>query len=176
MRSKLSALRPSEADLQKYAQVTIRTFHAFCFAALREHGKVSRSVTVYDSHDAKRLIKEVLSTLDSSEPRAVDAAEVKRIFTFISNCKTKMQKPCEFLRGSLERRAWERYESKKEDNGAIDFNDMLSKFVELAKGSSSVQQRLRTRFPFVLVDEFQDTNALQLEITRLLSSNISIVG
>jgi len=76
----------------------------------------------------------------------------------------------------------ERYESKKEENGFLDFDDLQMKAVRLLKGegvlSRKIKERYREKFRFILVDEFQDTNYLQLELLECLSSgdNLFLVG
>jgi hypothetical protein len=232
MRSKLSTLRPTPADRIRYASVTIRTFHSFCFAQLRESGHLASNVTVYDQGDQRKLVKLVLeewvtaqfaqsaaSSSRSSSPSviamtkdgngnssemseddqrrfaaATSVMAVKRMISHINKAKMSLQLPPQFAIGSEQREVYQLYEIRKKASNAVDFNDMLTMFVQLGRrggtttkgsiinsndgGSHDIDIRsaLITRYPYVLVDEFQDTNLLQLQVIKMLSPNVSVVG
>ena len=70
-----------------------------------------------------------------------------------------------------------KYELYKRKNGLIDFADILLMFLNLIKTNKKIRERIKTRYRYILVDEFQDTNHVQLDILKILAqNNITIVG
>jgi len=163
----------------------VSTFHSMCVRILRrdiEHIGYDRSFTIYDSSDQKNLVKETLKELDISDKNF----PVNSVISRISDCKNKYISPEKFIKASegnyreLEiGRIYKRYQKKLEKNGALDFDDLIYKTVELFKTREDILERYQTRFKYVLVDEYQDTNTLQYMLVKMLADkykNVCVVG
>jgi DNA helicase-2/ATP-dependent DNA helicase PcrA len=101
----------------------------------------------------------------------------------ISNAKNELVTPSEMqasaYREEVAKRVYERYQALLEQNGALDFDDLLMKTVQLFRQNPDVRTKYQRRYPFVLVDEWQDTNMAQYELVKLLAgerANLFVVG
>ena len=157
------------------------TFHGICHRLLRlESGartlELSPNFIIYDQLDSRQLIKKICQTLQLNpteyKPQALAA--------YISQCKNQ-------LTISSYEADWQvaadqvrvRYQEQLADQGAVDFDDLILLTVRLLKDNPDLRQKWRTRFKYVMVDEYQDTNNLQYELIKLLtpeSNNIAVVG
>jgi DNA helicase II / ATP-dependent DNA helicase PcrA len=166
----------------------VSTFHSFCVRILRQdveklNDKYTRRFTIYDQDDSIRLIKQCIRDLGYDEkylgPRATQST--------ISSAKNHGEDPTAFTARAEyvdERRAamakvYEMYEARLHGNNALDFDDLLIKTVRLLRDVAEVREKYNNKFRYILVDEYQDTNALQFELIRLLtekSKNIAVVG
>ena len=166
----------------------VSTFHSLCVRILRQdveklNDKYTRRFTIYDQDDSIRLIKQCIRDLGYDEkylgPRATQSA--------ISSAKNHGQDPTSFAARAEyqdERRAamakvYEMYEARLHGNNAFDFDDLLIKTVRLLRDVAEVREKYNNKFRYILVDEYQDTNALQFELIRLItekSKNIAVVG
>lgn len=165
-------------------QAWIGTFHATGVRILRREAErlgYSREFSIYDADDSRAVIRAILKKrhADPKEftPRAVAVA--------ISHFKNQSVKPSEAkeraMTGWEERMAqvYAEYERGLRANQAMDFDDLIARTVELFETHKDVQERYAERFHYVLVDEFQDTNPLQLILTKALSAqweNLFAVG
>ncbi len=162
----------------------VGTFHAFSVMVLREAGRalgLPKSFSILDEEDALSLMKESLKELEL-DPKQF---EPRRMRSLISRRKNEMTGLEKFKAQALEyfpkilAAAWERYEDKKEKAKALDFDDLLLKTVELFSNHHEILEKYQERFRYVHVDEYQDTNLAQYELTRLLAQvrkNICAVG
>ena len=163
----------------------VSTFHACCARILRrdiEKLGYKRHFAIYDEDDRIALIKGVLRELNLSDkeypPRQVRAA--------ISDAKNRLLSPAEWLKEAGDNfrnrhlmEAYEGYEQALRKNNALDFDDLLLKTLELLCSQPPVLSYYRDRFDYILVDEYQDTNAAQYELVRLLAGekrNVCVVG
>jgi DNA helicase-2/ATP-dependent DNA helicase PcrA len=166
----------------------ISTFHSLCVRVLRRHIEAlregyTRSFTIYDQDDSIRLIKACIKDLGYDEKqlgqRAVQAA--------ISSAKNRGE-DVESYRARVEAhdekraaiaRVFALYEERLRNNNALDFDDLLIKTVRLLRRDEDVRADYNDKFRYILVDEYQDTNALQFALVRLLTEkhqNICVVG
>ena len=166
----------------------ISTFHSLCVRILRrdierlEEG-YTRSFTIYDQDDSTRVVKAALKDLgydgDRLGPRAVQSA--------ISHAKNSGLDPEAYaarVEHTDERRAaiarvFKLYEERLVSNNALDFDDLLIKTVRLLRKDQEVRHRYNDKFRYILVDEYQDTNSLQLALVRFLTErqqNVCVVG
>ena len=159
------------------------TFHSFCARLLRKHGsrlKIEPSFVIYDESDQTSLMKEVVKEL------GIKKLSPKFILSVVSMAKNRNRKISDFiwenyepfLASELEKAAKE-YEERKEKAGALDFDDLLIKAVELLQNFPEVREKYNRLIDFLLIDEFQDTNDAQYELARLLvekKKNITVVG
>ena len=180
MRQRLGALIGAE----RAALPFVGTFHAFCLEVLREHGAavgVAKTFTISDSADQLALLRGVLRTL------AVDGATLQAgdLQGRISLLKSRLVAADAFLAKAADEqeeligRAFSRYEEELARARTLDFDDLLLRTVQLLKKKDGPLGALRARFRFVLVDEYQDTNAPQYEIVRAIAGghrNLCVVG
>jgi len=166
----------------------LSTFHSLCVRILRQdveklNDTYTRRFTIYDQDDSLRLIKQSIRELGFDEkylaPRATQSA--------ISSAKNRGEDPEAFAAKAEyvdERRAvmgsvYKMYEDRLHRNNALDFDDLLIKTVRLLRDVPEVREKYNNKFRYILVDEYQDTNALQFALIRLItekSQNICVVG
>ena len=163
----------------------ITTFHSCCVRILRKSiNKIgyNRSFVIYDSSDQVTLVKDCLRELNYSEK----AMDPKYIISVISNAKDKLINPTQFrekykndFSKSKIADVYALYQDRLKRNSALDFDDLISKTVELFREHEDVLDFYRNRFRYIMVDEYQDTSRAQYELVRLLAQghqNICVVG
>ena len=169
----------------KAEDMWISTFHSTCVRILRreiEHLGYKKNFTIYDSSDQKTLITECMKSLDIND-KDINPREV---MGKISRAKDKMQGPESFKR-EFESNFRENkiadvylmYQKKLKENNAMDFDDLISKTVELFKKNSDILEFYQRKFQYIMVDEYQDTNGAQYELVKLLAAkykNLCVVG
>ena len=161
------------------------TFHSVCVRILRrdiEKLGYKRSFTIYDDDDQLRVIKDGLKALGQDENRS----QPKEMRAKISGAKNKMLSPDEWFQESEKdyqcqqfHDLYSYYEERLRAANALDFDDLLLRTLELFLEHPPVLDYYRQRFQYVLVDEYQDTNAAQYHFVRLLteeSRNLCVVG
>jgi len=162
----------------------ISTFHAFCARELRQWAErvgVSRGFTIYDAADRVRLIRECMRALDidpkQTKPTSVEAT--------ISNAKNHMRSPDDYtqsVKTYYEERVakvYARYEREMRGRDALDFDDLLLRMVALLRDDEEARSTCQRRFRYVMVDEYQDTNAAQYRIVRHITEahrNLCVTG
>ena len=171
-------------DASVAQRVTLQTFHAFGASFLRTHaeelGRTSQFF-IYDSDDRQKLIKEVLKAHKIELDRngiadliaAFDAAKYKGMGAEEAYCPPLDSRP----NVDVKRLGWAYEEALKEAN-AFDFGDLIVKPLKLLQDPVRRAQ-MRGRFPWVLVDEFQDTNRAQLLLLQAISppqGDLFVVG
>lgn len=162
----------------------VTTFHSFCVRVLRididRLGYDSRFV-IYDEQDQNGIIKDIVS------PQIFDEKRISKglVRSMISQAKNSGESPERFLLDSgtgMDDKLVEiyrAYQKKLKSSNALDFDDLLIKTVELFETCPDVLEKYRKKFKFVLVDEYQDTNAPQYRIIKLICGehrNICVVG
>ncbi|MDR0249606.1 MAG: UvrD-helicase domain-containing protein [Oscillospiraceae bacterium] len=165
-------------------QVWASTFHSMCVRFLRREipalGYAS-GFSIYDADDSKRLIKNIMRALGIDEKAMTPAA----VLSAISRAKSEAVSPKTYAQRAgdmFEEKAalcYEGYEETLKKAGALDFDDLLLKTAQLLRENPRVTERWKSRFRYVLVDEYQDTNRLQFLIVAALSSgcgNLCVVG
>lgn len=162
----------------------VTTFHSFCVRVLRididRLGYDSRFV-IYDEQDQNGIIKDIVSPQIFDEKRMSNGL----VRSMISQAKNSGESPERFLLDSgtgMDDKLVEiyrAYQKKLKSSNALDFDDLLIKTVELFETCPDVLEKYRKKFRFVLVDEYQDTNAPQYRIIKLICGehrNICVVG
>src|SRR4051812_26845028 len=162
----------------------VATFHSACSRILRREISLlgyRSSFTIYDQADAVRLTDWVRRDLNL-DPKRFPA---RQLHGQISALKNELILPAEYAEtavGPAERRVAEiytEYQRRLAEASAVDFDDLLVLTVRLLREHPDVLSRYQQRFRHILVDEFQDTNAAQWEIVRLLAlehRSIMVVG
>jgi DNA helicase-2/ATP-dependent DNA helicase PcrA len=162
----------------------VSTFHAACSRILRREASLlgyRSSFSIYDQADATRLTDWVRRDLNL-DPKRFPA---RQLHAQISSLKNELVLPADYAAqavGPAERRIAEvytEYQRRLAEASAVDFDDLLVLTVRLFREHPEALYRYQQRFRHVLVDEFQDTNAAQWEIVRLLAlehRSIMVVG
>ncbi|MEP7271159.1 MAG: UvrD-helicase domain-containing protein [Acidobacteriota bacterium] len=155
----------------------ICTFHSLCVRILRRDIQrldrgYTRSFTIYDSDDQQRLLKQVIKDIGLDEKQL----PVRLAKSAISSAKNRGESPETYASrseyGDPRRepiaRAYTLYEQRLEASNALDFDDLLIRALQLLKHSAETRRHYHERFRHVMVDEFQDTNGIQYNLTRLI--------
>lgn len=165
--------------------IWIMTFHAACVRILRrdiEHIGYSRNFVIYDTSDQLTLLKNCIQELGLNEKMY----DPKAILSIISRAKDKMVGPDDFIKAYGEdfrnkkvASIYKLYQDRLKKNNALDFDDIILKTIELFKTNPEVLDYYQRRFKYIMVDEYQDTNAAQYQFIKLLSAyhqNLCVVG
>ncbi len=179
-------MRRRVADLvgPRAERMWVSTFHSACVRILRSHGDrlgYKGSFTIYDDADSRRLVELVSRELD------IDTKKLspRSVLGQISQAKSRQQGPVEFRAAAMtifDRRVadvYDRYQERMRAANAMDFDDLLLNTVRLFREHGDVLEHYRARFAHVLIDEYQDTNAVQNALAVLLAGehrNIVVVG
>ncbi|MGK0464951.1 DNA helicase PcrA [Clostridium sp.] len=163
----------------------ISTFHSSCVRILRrEIDKLgyNKNFTIYDSYDQKSLVKQCTKELNINEKDLTDS----EILNKISNAKNELISPERYkkenehdFRKNKVADVYLLYQKKIKANNALDFDDLIFKAVELLKNNKEVLDFYHSKFKYIMVDEYQDTNKAQYELVKLLvdkNENICVVG
>jgi DNA helicase II / ATP-dependent DNA helicase PcrA len=166
----------------------ISTFHSLCVRILRRDIAAldegyTRSFTIYDQDDSVRVVRAAIKDLgydtERLGPRQTQGA--------ISHAKNQGL-DAEMYAARVEyvdekkaaiARVFKLYEERLRANNALDFDDLLIKAVRLLRKDTEARARYNDKFRYILVDEYQDTNALQFSLIRLLTEqqqNVCVVG
>ncbi|MGO8869996.1 MAG: UvrD-helicase domain-containing protein [Acidimicrobiales bacterium] len=176
--------RVAELVGPRAARMWVSTFHSACVRILRAHGDrlgYKGSFTIYDDADSRRLVEIVCRELD------IDTKKLspRSILGQISQAKSAQQGPAEYRAAALtifDRRVadvYDLYQQRMVAANAMDFDDLLLNTVRLFREHPDVLEHYRSRFTHILIDEYQDTNAVQNALAVLLAGehrNIVVVG
>ena len=180
LKERLAAMLGDEA-----MNIHASTFHSACVRILRSEIEAlgyGRDFTIYDSDDSQRMIKNVMGELDVSEKQLAP----KAVLSDISFAKDKMISPAELradagqdYRKKMVAKLYALYQERMKTANALDFDDILVLTVELFEQFPEVLEKYRSRFKYIMVDEYQDTNHVQFRLVSLLSEghkNLCVVG
>ncbi len=164
--------------------IWLSTFHALSARLLRREAPalgLARDFVIYDSSDQISIVRQAIKALGYDEKQIQPRAALSRI----SQAKNKMETPADLraagwsLRDQQIGKVYERYERALADEGALDFDDLLLRTVELFEKHPHIREQYARRFKHVLVDEYQDTNRAQYLLIRFVSEihrNLCVVG
>ncbi len=165
-------------------QVWLSTFHALCARLLRREAPaigLTRDFVIYDSSDQLAVVKQALRSADIDDKMLSPRAALSRI----SQAKNRLESPADMkssgwnLRDQQVSRVYETYLRVLREAGALDFDDLLLKTVELMETSDRVRDFYARKFRYILVDEYQDTNRPQYMLIKRLAGhhrNLCVVG
>jgi DNA helicase-2/ATP-dependent DNA helicase PcrA len=171
-----------EQLLGRDAESWVMTFHSSCARLLRRYGEeagIDPRFTIYDDQDQKAMVARVLKELDLDDrkypPRSMQSE--------INRSKRELMGPADYPRSDFYRenvaKIYELYDRRMADASALDFGDLLYRTVRAMRKNERLRDEIAGLFDHVLVDEFQDTNHVQLELVRQLAAphrNICVVG
>ena len=159
------------------------TFHSICVRILRQHGErmgYRPGFTIYDADDAKKAMLAAMKRLK------IDV-NIKAVINAVSHAKDKLLSPDAFAleagqdyRQKQVARVYEEYQRYLRESNALDFDDIIMQTVLLLRHHPEICEAYQRRFRYVCVDEFQDTNIAQMQLTVLLTNpttrNLMVVG
>lgn len=160
------------------------TFHSLCARILRKEGKVlglSPSFTIYDENDGVDAVKVAMMNLNLSTQKSSPSS----IKNTISSAKNEMISALEYpqyAKGYYQEtvaKIYLEYQKILSKNKAVDFDDLLLLTVQLFQNFPEILSKYQIQFRYILVDEYQDTNAVQYLLTKLLANrykNLCVVG
>lgn len=179
MKERVSAL----GDIEN---MWVCTIHSMCVRILREFANeagIGKNFSIYSETERSNVLKKAYKECAADEE---NDGLLKTIKYCVSEAKMLGQSPEEYaLLHKDERhietieRVFSAYEKHLKENNALDFDDLLSRTLRLLQTNKEVREYLGGRFRYIMVDEFQDTNEVQFQIIRLLSSvhgNLFVVG
>jgi ATP-dependent DNA helicase UvrD/PcrA len=163
----------------KAKRLTICTFHALCVRILRqdiERLGYKTNFAIYDEGDQLGLIRKIISRI-SAKNEKLDPQLARNLISRAKNQHWKLAESA--TDSSLLAAVFERYQEELKAANAVDFDDLLILTVRLLEANPDVTDKWQERFQYLMIDEFQDTNRLQLELVRYLGRqhrNVCVVG
>ncbi|MCR5544806.1 MAG: UvrD-helicase domain-containing protein [Eubacterium sp.] len=165
--------------------IWISTFHSMCVRILRRfYDRIggNNNFTIYDTDDQKTVVKEVLKSLNIDNKQYPE----KLCLAYISKAKEEFKTPedMDLAAGSSYRdmqmaRIYREYQERMKKNNALDFDDLIFKTLVLFDRDKEVLEMYQTRFKYIMVDEYQDTNNSQFLLIKFLAAkwrNLCVVG
>jgi len=153
--------------------MTVCTFHALCARLLREyHDRVGlpHGFSIVDRDDRRKLLKKAIEACDLASDRwrpAVVEAAISRAKNDMVTAADFANQPLDWWNGTISR-VYTCYEKRLAEMAGLDFDDLLMRTALLLKADDELRDTLQDRYRYVLIDEYQDTNAAQYTIARLL--------
>jgi DNA helicase-2/ATP-dependent DNA helicase PcrA len=169
--------RPSAAD----SRPTICTFHSLCVRILRQHIEklgYKRNFVIYDESEQLGAVKKILAQISAKGEKTDPAA----ILSLLSRYKNGGARAAAFADDSVRAMAEHirtRYESALRACNAVDFDDLILLTLRLFQEHPEALEACRAKYRYVMVDEYQDTNASQFQLVQALTNehrNLCVVG
>lgn len=160
------------------------TIHSMCVRILRNYATeagISPNFSIYSETERNNIVKKSFQECDFDDEKLL-----KSVKFHIANAKMLGYDPARYAEEYAGEhdideitKVYTRYQKHLRENNALDFDDLLNETRLLLRRNEDARQQLSGRFRYILVDEFQDTNAVQYEIVKLLASvhgNLFAVG
>ncbi|MBQ9017571.1 UvrD-helicase domain-containing protein [Candidatus Saccharibacteria bacterium] len=175
----------ASADAPRSFMPYMGTFHGICVRILRmeaEAAGLDKNYVIYDTDDQISLIKRIMKNLHLADNKSL---KPKSIQSIISGEKNQGNGPEEYTAKALYpnqqdiAKVFRAYESEKKKAGALDFDDLLLRTLELFVTNTEIRKKWQEKFEHILIDEYQDTNMVQYRLIKLLvneKQNICVVG
>lgn len=183
MRERVAQLLGQSADNRSFMPY-MGTFHSICVRLLRQDGEhigVPKNFVIFDESDRLSAVKQACKTAMIDEK----SYPPKTLASIISNAKNELVSPQDYAgvaSGPSQRAAaqiYPLYQKTLKDNNALDFDDLISRTVNLLQTQHPIRDKWRMQFKYIMIDEYQDTNAAQYKLVKLLTNedeNIAVVG
>lgn len=183
MRERVAKLLDEDPDNRSFMPY-MGTFHSICVRILRQDGDqvgIPRSFVIFDEADRMQAIKQ------ACKQKMIDEKSfpAKQLAAIISNAKNELMTP-EELGGAgstpVQRAAadiYPIYQRALHEAAALDFDDLIQRTADMLQTNSDIRLKWQRRFKYVMIDEYQDTNAAQYKLVKLLTNaknNIAVVG
>lgn len=183
MRERVAQLLGQSADSRAFMPY-MGTFHSICVRILRqdgEHTGIPRTFVIFDESDRQAAIKRASKQLMLDEK----AFPARVIGGLISSAKNELIGPHEYdgigksPAHDAAARVYPVYEQILKDASALDFDDLIIRTVRMLKNYKELREKWQAQFRYIMIDEYQDTNAAQYQLVKLLTNpnkNIAVVG
>ncbi len=160
------------------------TFHSICVRLLRQDGEhigIPRTFVIFDESDRQTAIKRASKELHIDEK----AFPARVIGGLISSAKNEMIPPSEYSSSASSPAAraaaqvYPVYEKILKEASGLDFDDLINRTVFMLQSQAEIRKKWQTQFRYIMIDEYQDTNAAQYHLVKLLTNeakNIAVVG
>jgi ATP-dependent DNA helicase UvrD/PcrA len=183
MRQRVAKLLGENAESRGFMPF-MGTFHGICVRLLRQDGEsigVPRNFVIFDESDRQAAVKQVSKQLmidDKTFPPRV-------LSGLISSAKNDMVSPAEYASMATApaqqaaAKVFPLYEQALKDASALDFDDLINRMVSMLKTKPEIRHKWQQQFKYIMIDEYQDTNAAQYQLVNLLTNdqkNIAVVG
>ncbi len=184
MRTRVEHLLADQATGAVARLPWLGTFHAICVKILRREAielGLSPTFSIYDAADQKQVLKRVIEEL-RLDPKVFQANTVSY---YISGAKNEVVDPAHYASlatGYFQEQIaaiYDRYQKSLREANALDFDDLIMSTVDAFKKNEKLLQKYQDLFRYILIDEYQDTNAVQYQFTKLLAAkwrNLCVVG
>ena len=183
MRARVAGLLGENADNRSFMPY-MGTFHSICVRLLRQDGEhigIPKSFVIFDESDRQAAVKQASKQLMLDEK----SFPARALSGLISGAKNELVTPAEYTgtANSPSQKAaaqvFPLYERALKDAGALDFDDLISRTVQLLQTKPEIRAKWANQFKYIMIDEYQDTNAAQYKLVKLLTGeqkNIAVVG
>jgi DNA helicase-2/ATP-dependent DNA helicase PcrA len=184
MRDRVAELLRADAGNRGFMPF-MGTFHSICVRILRRDGAdfgVPGNFVIWDEADRLAAIKQASRTAHIDEKKFPP----RLLSSLISSAKNELVGPSEYASaasgtpaGQAAAKVYPLYEKLLRDAAALDFDDLIGRTVELLNDNKTLRDKWRAQFSYVMIDEYQDTNAAQYKLVKLLTgahNNIAVVG
>lgn len=183
MRERVAVLLGREAGNRSFMPF-MGTFHSICVRLLRQDGdyaEVPKNFVIFDELDRTSAIKKVSRQLSIDEK----AFPARSLGGLISSAKNELIDPVRYAGMASSpaqkeaARVFPLYQKALKDAGALDFDDLIAKAVQMLSNHQELRDKWQKQFKYVMIDEYQDTNAAQYKLIQLLvgpNKNIAVVG
>jgi DNA helicase-2/ATP-dependent DNA helicase PcrA len=160
------------------------TFHGICVRLLRQDGEsigIPRSFVIFDESDRQAAVKQVSKQLMIDEK----AFPPRLLSSLISSAKNEMFDPTEYAATAnspaqqTAAKVYPLYEKSLKEASALDFDDLINRTVQMLKTKPEIRKKWQQQFKYIMIDEYQDTNAAQYQLVNLLTNehkNVAVVG
>jgi DNA helicase-2/ATP-dependent DNA helicase PcrA len=164
--------------------IWVGTFHATGVRILRLEGRavgVEPGFVIYDTDDQEAVVRRILKDLDFGD-RDLSPKAVRSVISSAKNellTAADFEERAETFREGKIARIFHEYQKRLDDANALDFDDLIGRTIRLFDEHPDIRERFARRFRYVLVDEYQDTNAAQVRLIQHLASaheNLCVVG
>lgn len=179
MRERVASLLGENADNRSFMPY-MGTFHGICVRLLRQDGEsvgVPRNFVIFDESDRQSAIKQASKQLMLDEK----SFPARTLSSLISNAKNELVAP-DNSGGPVQRAAaqvYPLYQNILKQAGALDFDDLIARTVHMLQTQPEMRAKWQQQFRYIMIDEYQDTNAAQYKLVKLLTNNqknIAVVG
>lgn len=183
MRERVASLTGDDASYRNFMPF-MGTFHSICVRILRQDGQyigIDSRFVIFDESDRLTLVKQIMNRHGHSEKQFTP----RSVLSLISSAKNELMSPAEYgeiAGGPLQKvvaSVFPEYERELRRAQGLDFDDLIGRTVELLMNNPEVKDKWRNQFRYVMIDEYQDTNAAQYRLVKLLTNNqenICVVG
>jgi DNA helicase-2/ATP-dependent DNA helicase PcrA len=183
MRERVAKLLGQNADYKSFMPY-MGTFHGICVRILRQDGDwagLNKNFVIFDEADRATVVKQISKQLMIDEKQFPP----RMLASLISSAKNELVTPVQFegyAKAPAQKAAakiFPLYEKSLKQHSALDFDDLIGMTVSLLKNYPEIREKWQNLFKFILIDEYQDTNAAQYKLIKLLANknhNICVVG